>query len=137
VRNFLYVRHYSGVALLDATIALISSELHCAAALSRGFHWTDYNLFGGHLPRHTLVTLGGRDILSPVTAVRDWLVAHTRARVAYDAAQPHAGFLLCPAWRERILGEVVELLARADADGGGGGVIAAAATAGGGGNKTA
>ena len=64
LRNFLYVRHYSGVWLLDAIIALISSELHCAAALSRGFHWTDYNLFGSHLPRHTLVTLGGRDILS-------------------------------------------------------------------------
>jgi hypothetical protein len=40
LRNFFYVPHRCGVLLMDVIMALVSSEVHCAANFCRRFFWT-------------------------------------------------------------------------------------------------
>ena len=58
---------------------LVLRELHCAAAMSRNFHWPELNLWTSEVPANTTVVLGGADNMIPAADIRRLLASPAAA----------------------------------------------------------
>jgi pimeloyl-ACP methyl ester carboxylesterase len=117
ISNFVYRPHASRTGL---TTWLIARDLHTAASVSRNFFWSDYNLWPDALPARSLLAVGERDDLVPIAHVASTVAAdrHSGGRVTLVSHpdRAHADVVFDPRWQERVVGEVVGLMAAADAD---------------------
>lgn len=117
ISNFVYRPHESRTGL---TTWLIARDLHTAAAVSRNFFWSDYNLWPDMLPRRSLLAVGERDDLVPIAHVASTVAAdaHSGGRVTLVSHpdRAHADVVFDPRWQGRVLAEVEAQLAAADED---------------------
>jgi streptolysin S family bacteriocin protoxin len=65
------------VLLMDMLLWFASRDIHIAATFSRGFYWTDINLWFADLPRNACVVLSGNDALLSAQVVQRMLAATT------------------------------------------------------------
>jgi pimeloyl-ACP methyl ester carboxylesterase len=87
---------------------IVVRDAHCAAALMRGGHWSEVNLWPSELPHNTTVILSGSDHLVPVEAVVTQLKNAPTAAARGVSIQVHEGrghgaFVLDPAMQAGIL----------------------------------
>jgi hypothetical protein len=62
---------------MDMLLWFASRDIHIAATFSRGFYWTDINLWPADLPDNACVVLSGNDALLSAQAVQRMLAATT------------------------------------------------------------
>jgi hypothetical protein len=65
------------VLLMDVLLWFASRDIHIAATFSRGFYWTDLNLWPADLPDSACVVLSGNDALLSAQVVQRMLQATT------------------------------------------------------------
>jgi hypothetical protein len=87
---------------------LIVRDPHCAAALTRGGHWSEVNLWPSELPHNTSVILGAADHLIPVEAVVTQLqsapsAAAKNVMIQVNPGRGHGAFVLDPIMQTGIL----------------------------------
>jgi pimeloyl-ACP methyl ester carboxylesterase len=87
---------------------LIVRDPHCAAALTRGGHWSEVNLWPSELPHNTSVVIGAADHLVPVEAVVTQLqsapcAAAKNVMIQVNEGRGHGAFVLDPAMQAGIL----------------------------------
>jgi len=84
--------------------------------LCRKFLWSDYNLWPEHLPKHTLVLLGGNDRLLEAGDTFNWLKAETNARVMYDPEMRHGEMLRRPEYQTVVVDQWSRMAADCEAE---------------------
>jgi pimeloyl-ACP methyl ester carboxylesterase len=107
---------------------MISRDLHAAAAVSRRFFWTHYNMWGGAAPQdqdnssiRTLLAVGGRDNLVSAQHVAATVAtgedaAGNRTTMLHHPDREHADVVFHPAWQARVVDEAVAQMVAADCD---------------------
>ncbi|GAX75611.1 hypothetical protein CEUSTIGMA_g3055.t1 [Chlamydomonas eustigma] len=79
---------------------MVIRELHCAAAMTQRFKWSELNLWTSDIPFNTTVVLGGRDNMIPAPQIMQLLTSKAaQARsvnVVYNPELGHGSFLLHP-----------------------------------------
>lgn len=98
----------------------ISRDLHAAAAVSRRFFWTHYNMWAADDSKksgliRTLLAVGGRDNLVSATHVAA-TVAGNETTMLHHPEREHADVVFHPAWQVRVLDEAVAQMVAADCD---------------------
>jgi pimeloyl-ACP methyl ester carboxylesterase len=98
----------SYLSLRSLLKGIVVRDAHCAAALMRGGHWSEVNLWPSELPHNTSVILSGSDHLVPVEAVVTQLknaptAAAKGVTVQVHEGRGHGAFVLDPAIQAGIL----------------------------------
>ncbi len=87
---------------------LVIRELHCAAAMSHRFRWSDLNMWTSDIPEAaTTVVLGGKDNMIPAAEVLQMLSSPAAAargvKVMFDPEMGHGSFLMNLELQRRII----------------------------------
>jgi hypothetical protein len=87
---------------------MVIRELHCAAAMTQRFKWSELNLWTSDIPLNTTVVLGGQDNMIPAPQIMQLLTSKAaQARgvnVVYNPELGHGSFLLHPELQKEIAG---------------------------------
>lgn len=116
VSSFVYRPHASRTGKVTW---LIARDLHAAAAVSRNFFWSDYELWPQDLEKlgkRVLLAVGGRDDLVPSAHVAATLASSERVTMLHDETKAHADVVFKPHWQRRALDEALAQMAAADCE---------------------
>jgi pimeloyl-ACP methyl ester carboxylesterase len=116
VSSFVYRPHASRTGRVTW---LIARDLHAAAAVSRNFFWSDYELWPQDLEKlgkRALLAVGGRDDLVPAAHVAATLASSARVAMLHDETMAHADVVFKPRWQRRALDEALAQMAAADCE---------------------
>lgn len=87
-----------GLSVRRLMKGLVLREMHCAAAMSRRFRWSELNLWTSEIPANTTIVLGGCDNMIPVSDIRQVLTSAAAAakgiKVVYTLEHGHGAFLV-------------------------------------------
>ncbi|WIA31944.1 hypothetical protein OEZ86_002801 [Tetradesmus obliquus] len=116
--NFLYNApqwkglHHVVDFVKKSAVYMASHELHVCATFSRGFFWTDLNLWPEDLAAGSVVLLSGRDDLMNARQVQAMLERCGHVKVHYNTDLTHGEFLIKSEVKQAIMGELRAMLAR-------------------------
>ncbi|KAF6265894.1 hypothetical protein COO60DRAFT_768266 [Scenedesmus sp. NREL 46B-D3] len=116
--NFLYNKpqwkglHHVVDFMKKSAVYMASHELHVCATFSRGFFWTDLNLWPEDLAAGSVVLLSGRDDLMNARQVQAMLERCGHIKVHYNTDLTHGEFLIKSEVKQAIMGELRAMLAR-------------------------
>eukprot|EP00775_Hariotina_reticulata_P003336 gene3336-3612_t len=116
--NFLYTTpkwrglHHIVDLLKQGGVYMASRELHVCATFSRGFFWSDLNLWPEDLAPGSVVLLSGRDDLMNARQVQAMLTKAGHIKVHYNPELTHGEFLIKSEVKQAIMDEVRGMLAR-------------------------
>lgn len=110
IKNFVYKAPRSLADVVSMTTWVIARDLHTAAAVSRGFFWTELNLWSSDMPSQSMVVLSEYDSLVPIANVRKMLRRETQATVLHHPSHMHADFIADPKWQDEVAMEVLQTM---------------------------
>lgn len=114
IKNFVYrdpdMSEGLTTFLLNLSTWVVARDVHSAAAVSRGFHWSLLNLWPDQLPDSCIVVLAEKDLLVPVNEIRTMITQETKTDLMWHPELAHADFLADVAWQKEIVQRLVAML---------------------------